>query len=165
MLNQSSYSEEEIGLLNPAYIGFILYSSIREFVVFKKEGMHCALPFVSIPMSMNKALSEKLPSTYKTPISSWVTSNEGVLAGLYEQAESYNPVVKSSISFLLDRKLISITDDGYFLIEDNSLVKSPALFKKSDDMKEALRASKFIGKWFSHAPSVETIFALLGVRP
>ena len=165
MLNQSIYSDEELGLLNPAYTGFILYSLISEFIVFKQEGIHCAIPFIAIPMSINKTVSEKLPSTYKTPIGSWVASNEGVLVSLYEQAESYNPVVKSSISFLLDRELISINDNGHFLIENDNLVKSPALFKKSDDMKEALRASKFIGKWFSHAPSVETVFAQLGVRP
>ncbi|KZZ41345.1 hypothetical protein A3759_25510 [Thalassolituus sp. HI0120] len=165
MINNSLYSEEELGLLNPAYTGFILYSSISEFVAFKPSGMHCALPFVAIPMSMNKSISQKLPGTYKTPIGSWVTSNEGVLASLYEQAESYNPIVKSAINFLLDKGIISITGNGTFLIENYNLVKSPALFKKSNDMKEALRASKFIGKWFSHAPSVETIYAQLGIRP
>lgn len=165
MLNQSLYSEEELGLLNPAYTGFILYSSISEFIAFKSSGMHYALPFIAIPMSMNKSVSKALPSTYKTPIGSWVASNEGVLTDLYEQAESYNPIVKSSLSFLINRELISITNDGLLIIENDSLVKNPVLFTKSDDMKEALRASKFIGKWFSHAPSVETIFAQLGVRP
>tara|TARA_R110002167_G_scaffold254959_1_gene461190 strand:+ start:474 stop:971 length:498 start_codon:yes stop_codon:yes gene_type:complete len=165
MLSECLYSEEELGLLNPAYVGFILYSSIREFVVFKQYGMHCALPFIAIPMAMNKQISNSLPTTFKTPIGSWVASNEGVLAGLYDQAESYNNVVKSSISFLLDRGVVSISENGNLQIENDTLVKSPALFNKSIDMKEALRASRLIGKWFSHAPSVETIFAQLGVRP
>ena len=68
MLSQSLYSEEELGLFNSAYTGFILYSSISEFVVFKQEGMHCALPFLLLPMSMNQLVSSQLPSTYKTPI-------------------------------------------------------------------------------------------------
>jgi hypothetical protein len=60
---------------------------------------------------------------------------------------------------------VSISENGNLQIENDTLVKSPALFNKSNDMKEALRASRLIGKWFSHAPSVETIFAQLGVRP
>tara|TARA_R110000744_G_scaffold35055_2_gene81405 strand:- start:2286 stop:2783 length:498 start_codon:yes stop_codon:yes gene_type:complete len=165
VLRVNLYSEEELGLLNPAYVGFLLYSSIREFTLFKKYGMNCALPFIAIPMAMNKQISCRLPTTVKTTIGSWVTSNEGVLAGLHTQAESYNDIVKSSICFLLDRNVISICESGNLRLENESLVKNPALFSKSTDMKEALKASKMIGRWFSHAPSVETIFAQLGVRP
>jgi len=165
MLDQAHYSEEEIGLFNPAYTGFILHSSIREFVGFKPNGMHCALSFVTIPMAMNQLIASKLPKTYKTPIASWVASSEGLLSDFAEQAESYNPIVRSAISFLLDRGLLSVNDSGYFLLGENELVKNPALFRKSSDMSGALSTSRFLGKWFSHAPSTETIFAQLGIRP
>ncbi|MEQ3657819.1 MAG: three component ABC system middle component [Glaciecola sp.] len=165
MLNDSSFSDEELGLLNPAYVGFLLYSSLLEFEAFKKEGMNCALPFIAMPMAMNKQISTCLPTTVKTTIGAWVASNEGALASLHSQAESYNNVVKSSISFLLDRNVISICKNGNLRLENKSLVNNPVLFTKSADMKEALKASRMIGRWFSHAPSVETIFAQLGVRP
>lgn len=164
MLDQSLFSEEELGLFNPAYTGFILYSSIREFLSFNKEGMHCALPFVIIPMAMNQLTASKLPTTYRTPIASWMVSNEGILSDFSEQAESFNPVVRAAISFLLGRGLLSISDNGCFLL-GNELVKNPALFRKSSNMSSALRASILLGKWFSHAPSTETIFAQLGIRP
>jgi len=165
MLDQSCYSEEEFGLFNSAYTGFILYTSITEFVSFKPDGMHCALAFVTVPMAMNQLIASKLPTTYKTPIASWVTSNEGLLSDFAEQAESYNPIVRAAISFLLDRRLLAINDSGYFFLGENGLVKNPALFSKSSDMSSALSASRFLGKWFSHAPSTETIFAQLGIRP
>lgn len=165
MLDQLHYSEEELGLYNPAYTGFILHSSIYEFVSFKPEGMHCALPFVIVPMAMNQLIAHNLPKTYKTPIASWLASNEGLLSDFAEQANSYNPIVRAAISFLLDRGLLSINDNGCFLLGENELVKNPALFSKSNNMLDALRASRFLGKWFSHAPSTETIFAQLGIRP
>lgn len=165
MLDQKLYSEEELGLFNPAYTGFILHASISEFVSFKLDGMHCALSFVIVPMAMNKLITSKLPLTYKTPIASWVASNEGLLSDFAEHAESYNPIVRAAISFLLDRRLLSINDSGCFLLGENKLVKKPALFNKSSDMTSALRVSRFLGKWFSHAPSTETIFAQLGIRP
>ena len=165
MLDQSLYSEEELGLFNPAYTGFILHSSIREFVGFKPSGMHCALPFIIVPMAMNQLIASKLPSTFKTPIASWVASNEGLLSDFAQQAEAYNPIVRAATSFLLDRGLLSINDSGCFLIGNHELVKNPSLFSKSENMTGALRASRFLGKWFSHAPSTETIFAQLGIRP
>jgi len=165
MLDQSLYSEEELRLFNPAYTGFILYSSITEFVGFKPGGMHCALAFIVIPMAMNQLISSKLPTTYKTPIASWVASNEGLLSDFSEQAESYNSIVRAAIGFLLERRLLSINDGGNFLLGENKLVKQPALFRKSSDMSDTLRASRLLGKWFSHAPSTETIFAQLGIRP
>jgi len=165
MLDQLLYSEEELGLFNPAYTGFILHSSISEFVGFKPDGMHCALTFITVPMAMNQLIASKLPTTYKTPIASWVASNEGLLSDFAEQVESYNPIVRAALNFLLDRKLLSMSDSGCFLLGENELVKNPALFSKSSSMSDALRASKFLGKWFSHAPSTETIFAQLGIRP
>jgi len=165
MFDQLHYSEEELGLFNPAYTGFILYSAISEFIRFKPDGMHCALAFVAAPMAMNHLIASRLPTTYKTPIGSWVASNEGLLSDFSEQAESYNPIVRAAISFLLERGLLSINNKGCFFLGGNKLVKNPALFSKSFDMSDALRASRFLGKWFSHAPSTETIFAQLGIRP
>lgn len=165
MFDSTLYSEEELDLYNPAYTGFILYSSVREFTAFKPEGMHCALAFVVIPMAMNQLTSSKLPKTFKTPIASWLASNEGVMSEFAKFAKSYTPIVRASISFLLDRELLSINDSGCFVLGSKELAKDPALFKKSENMSNTLRASRFLGKWFCHAPSTETIFAQLGIRP
>lgn len=165
MLRQSFYAEEELGLFNPAYVGFLLYSSIREFVSFKAEGAHCALPFIILPMAMNEAIASTFPATYRTPIASWVSSNEGVLSELVEQCKSYNPIVRAAISFLMDRHLLCINSKGYFVLEKNNMVKSSTLFRKSNNMSNALKASLFLGRWFSHAPSTEIIFIQLGIRP
>lgn len=165
MLNSDHFSEEELSLLNPAYTGFLLYSSIREFSAHKAEGMHCALPFILTPMAVNKYVSGSLPKMFKTPIGVWAAENEGPVSDLHLQASAYNPVVKAALSFLMDKQLLTLTDNGYLQITGKELVKNPGLFSKSADMKEALRVAKFLGRWFSHAPSVETIFAQLGLRP
>ena len=165
MLDQSLYSEEELSLFNSAYTGFILYSSINEFITFKPDGMHCALSFVIIPIAMNQLIASQLPTTYRTPIASWVASNEGLLSEFSENVESYNSITLASISFLLERSLISINDRGCFLLGEKTIVKNPSLFSKSIDMSLSLKTSKFLGRWFSHAPSTETIFAQLGIRP
>lgn len=165
MLDQLHYSEEELNLYNPAFTGFILYSSIREFQSYRPEGMHVALPFIVLPMSLNQLVSTNLPSTYRTPIAAWVASNEGLLTDFPDQAVAYMNIVRTSLGFLLDRSLLFLSEDGRLTIGENNLVNAPGFFRKSSDMNTGLRASKFLGRWFSHAPSVETVFAQLGVRP
>lgn len=165
MLNRTSYSCEELNLYNSAYVGFIVYTSIREFAVFQPNGMHCALPFIVVPMAMNQLIASRLPSTYKSPIASWVASNEGFLVDFVPQAEAYGPIVRAAISFLMDRQLLLLNENGCFTIGENKLVKNSKLFQQSRGMMDSLRASRFLGRWFSHTPSTETIFVQLGIRP
>lgn len=52
MLVKTDLSEEELGLYNPAFIGFLLLTCLREFVVAKPGGMHCALSFLVLEPSI-----------------------------------------------------------------------------------------------------------------
>ncbi|MEQ5820543.1 MULTISPECIES: three component ABC system middle component [unclassified Halomonas] len=165
MHNEELFSEEEFSLFNPAFTGFNLYHGVREFCSVDGSGMHCALPFILIPMSLNVSINSMLPSTYRTPISSWVASNEGLLATFSLQAESYIPIVRSAFEFLLSYDLIRLSSSGSFLLGEESLPVNPRLFNQSHDMKSALKASRFLGKWFAHAQSAETIYAQFGVKP
>ncbi|MDC8802224.1 DUF6521 family protein [Halomonas pacifica] len=165
MLSKSDFSEEELGLYNPAFVGFLLLSCLREFVAIKPSGMHCALAFLIVPMCLNRTISKNLPKTYKTPVGAWVASKEGDLSGLANQAEAFIPIVNMGLLFLLERRLIKINEAGCVVLGECKIAKSPALFNKSNYMSEALKAFRFMGKWFSHAPSTETIFAQLGIRP
>lgn len=165
MLVKIDLSEEELGLYNPAFVGFLLLTCLREFVAIKQGGMHCALSYLVVPMCLNGSIAQTFPKTYKTPIGVWVASNEGVLSGFANQAEAFIPIVNMGLFFLLERNLIKVNSNGRVILGENEISKNPALFNRSVHMSEALKAFKFIGKWFSHVPSTETIFAQLGIRP
>lgn len=165
MLVKSDLSEEEVGLFNPAFVGFLLLTCVREFVVLKPGGMHCALPFLVVPMCLNGSILQTFPKKYKTPIGIWMAENEGVLSGFSNQAEAFIPIVDMGILFLLERDLIVINSEGRINLGKNKITKNPALFNESHYMSDALKGFRFIGKWFSYAPSTETIFAQLGIRP
>lgn len=165
MFNNFHYSDEEIGLYNPAYVGALLYISIREFCTIKDEGMHYAIPFVVIPLAMNSEIVTMLPPTITTPIASWVSVNEGVIYNLAEHARAFNPIVSTSIKFLLERNLLSINKEGNLILGDEQLPKSSSFYKASPFIKSNFRAASFLGRWLSHASDTETIFIHLGIRP
>lgn len=158
-------TKEEINLLNPAYTGFLFLASLRAYCEHDAQGMHCALPYVVIPIALTPRIADSLPTTYRTPIASWVTEQGGELSDFPAMASACIPVVNAAALFLLKRQIIQLTDDANYLIVNDGLTKSPSLFNKSESMKQALQAANFIGKWFAHSSTVETIYAQLGIRP
>ncbi|KSD31239.1 three component ABC system middle component [Pseudomonas aeruginosa] len=165
MLLREILTQEEINLYNPAYTGFLFLSSLRAYCEVNEQGMHCALPYIVVPMALSPRIAASLPTTYRTPIASWVAEQGGELSDFSAMASACIPVVNAATLFLLDRKVIQLTEEAYYLIASNELAKAPSLFNKSESMKQALHAANFIGKWFAHSSTVETIYAQLGIRP
>ena len=165
MISTELLTQEEINLYNPAYVGFLFLASLRAYSEFKEQGMHCALPYVVLSMSLSPRIAANLPSTYRTPIASWVAEQGGELADFPAMASACIPIVDTAAVFLLDKRLIRLTEVGNYVVANDNLAKSPSLFKKSSSMKQALHAANFLGKWFAHSSTVETIYAQLGIRP
>lgn len=158
-------TQEEINLYNPAYTGFLFLASLRACSEINTHGMHCALPYVVLPMALSPRIADSLPTTYRTPIASWVSEQGGELTDFSAMASACIPVVNASALFLLDRKIIQLTEHAHYLTAQDKLPKTPSLFNKSKSMKQALHAASFIGKWFAHSSTVETVYAQLGIRP
>ena len=165
-MNDVAYlSQEEQNLFNPAYCGLILYEAIRQFQATSEKGMPCSLAYLALPMSSNGLISSNLPNAVVTPISAWTTSNEGILVGLSNTISSYVEITTAAIAFLLERELIVLTKKGILNLSDQSIPKLPSFVAKNADIKQSFRAAGFIGRWFSSASSVESIYTQLGVRP
>ena len=158
-------TQEEINLYNPAYTGFLFLASLRNYCEVNAHGMHCALPYVVVPMALSSRITASLPATFRTPIASWVAEQGGELSDFSAMASACIPVVNAATLFLMDRKVIQLTEEAHYLIASDELVKAPSLFNKSESMKKSLHAASFIGKSFAHSSTVETIYAQLGIRP
>jgi len=165
MLAKELLTSEEVNLYNPAYTGFLLLASLREYCEYEKKGMHCALPYIIFPMAILPRIASSLPSTYKTPIASWVADCGGELSDLPAMASACISIVDAGLLFLLERNVIQLSKDAAYVLAEDKAAKSSTLFAKSDDMKMGLHAAKFLGRWFSHSSTIETIYAQLGIRP
>lgn len=162
---QGFLSQEERNLYNPAYIGAILYHSIRECQKNNPKGLHCALAYIVIPLAVSNRYSEILPKTLSTPIAGWTANHEGNLIGFGESVNAFIDIVNAAILFLLERKAISLSHDGFFLVADDKMPRLPALISNNWRFKHAFLSCGFVGRWFSGASSIEIIYTHLGVRP
>ncbi|KPL99261.1 hypothetical protein EDB69_1311 [Vibrio crassostreae] len=165
MSNQSNLSNEEAALYNSAYLGFLLYSAIREYKFASGRNFSTNLAFILVPLAVNQILSTRLPKSTTTSLDKWVGENDGYLFLVPELVKGYVPSVIDAIEFLVLSGTISIDEDNCFVLMVDNLPKGPALFTKSSDMKEALRAAKHLGKWLSQVDSDVTIYTKFGVRP
>lgn len=165
MTNRRSLSQDESALYNEAYIGFLLYSIIREHEESSGKGLSSNLAFLAVPLSANRIFSSRLPNSVTTSIDKWVGQNDGYIALLPELVEGFVPIVIEAIQFLSITGAIKMDNESRLSIAGSSLPKSPTLFDKSTDMKESLRAARLLGRWFCQFDSDATAYAKLGVRP
>ncbi|MBO2566039.1 three component ABC system middle component [Shewanella algae] len=165
MIIESELSKEEANLYNPAYVGVILYQAIRECSKQNQQGLHCSLLYLIAPLSLSGCYSSVLPATVSTPLAGWAADFEGHLVGFANSVSAYIDVVNMAIVFLLEKEAISLSENGFFLINNETLPKLPAMVNKNEAFKRAFLGAGFLGRWFGQSPSVEAIYTHLGVMP
>ena len=159
------YSKEEFNLYNPAYVGAILYHSIREYQEINSEGMHCSLVYLIAPLSLSPRYSSYLPKSVSTPIAGWVSDHEGDLIGFSQSVNAYIDIVNAAIAFLLDFEAVNLSEEGRYFIVQDQMAKSPRYINHNATFKHNYLISGFLGRWFAYASSIESIYAHFGVRP
>lgn len=160
------FSQEELNLNNPAYVGTLLYQSVREYQDKSQSGMHCGLIYLVAPLSISVRYLEILPKNISPSISSWAKQYEGELSGFPESVFAYADIVNSSIAFLLQREMLVLDDMGYFHLSDNStLPKRPDYVRNDIRFNRSYLSAGLLGRWFSQAAAVESVYAQLGIRP
>tara|TARA_R110000868_G_scaffold157544_2_gene384913 strand:+ start:199 stop:690 length:492 start_codon:yes stop_codon:yes gene_type:complete len=162
---ETQLTHEEFNLHNPAYCGFLLYSLLREHWEIDQNGLNSALVYLCLPIVLTKSISTRLPSTSKSSMIAWFVENDGCFYDFSKRASSYFEITQLAIDFLVERQLITVSDDGYLLFVKSKLPKSPLLFTKSLSMKKQLGAAKLMGKWLALSPNASTIYSVLGIKP
>lgn len=165
MIAEEIYSFEEQNLYNPAYIGAILYQAIRQYQLKNEAGLHCSLAYLIAPLAVSPRYSSNLPSAITSPIAGWVADHEGELIGFSESVGAYIDIVNSAITFLLGHGAIALGEDGRFCIANDHMAQLPSLVKHNSVFKKSFQSAGFLGRWFSAASSVESIYAYFGVKP
>ncbi|PAS29116.1 three component ABC system middle component [Vibrio cholerae] len=160
----SEYSDEEIANYNPFYVGFIILNFIKAYTDVSKRSVSSNLIFLAVPMSLTSVVSYLIPKSVSTSLDKWAAENDSLMVSVPYIIESVAPFIVSSLYILEESKNIIISEDGFISVNSKSkMLKDDGTITPS--MKEAIRASRLLGKWFAKSDSEASVFSRLGVKP
>lgn len=162
MKKWSERAREVAYLLNPAFCGRILYTTIKTYSETTKRAMPFPLIYLALPLALHKPTRESINS--RTQLLVWIQRNPELLIDFSKRARDLVPISNESLELLLQSKYVELTTNGELDIVKT--LKSLSKTKFTDaEIKECLNKSEHIAKWFAAAGKVETIYISLGVRP
>ena len=160
----SEMTNEEFRLFNPAYCGYLLYSTITEYQLSSNKALPCSLVYLILPMIMTKYIADSFPRDIRTSFISWSNDNQHCISDFDSRVADYFEVTQSAVDFLVEFKVISISEFGGISIAISDITRNPSFFKQSPSMISHLSRAKFLGKWFSNYPPA-TVYSFLGIKP
>lgn len=156
-------SEEVANLLNPAFCGEVIRRFVLSYQTESQRACPFPLLFLVLPLILHRETREKLPNNIRTKFLDWLHMNETLKISFAERARKFTPLTKEAITFLLQLEALKF-DDNACLYATSSTIKFPA-YVRMEVNHQPLSSAVVLGKWLVHAPSVSSLFVLLGIRP
>lgn len=155
-------SNEIAFLLNPAFCGRLLYSTINKYNKEAKRPFPIALTYLVLPLLLHKRTRDTIDS--RTQMLIWIQRNERLLVNYSERAKQLVPITNEALELLLQSGCIRLTATAD--LEVNPTIRALSRTRFADnEIKACLSKSEQLAKWFAGAGKTETIFISLGVRP
>lgn len=162
MKSWNARTHEVAFLLNPAFCGRVLYSTIKTYNSKTSKALPFPLIYLVLPLILHKNTRSKINS--RTQLHLWVQRYPQLLIDFPKRARELVPITNESIEFLLQTGKTMLTLKGEIKISPNSRTLSKTKFI-DDEILECLTKGEHVARWFANAGNVEAVYVALGVRP
>ena len=159
---------EERHLLNPAFCALVIWHAAKGAAaeaVAPRVSLSFLEAFLILPLVLHRQSRESLPPRLNTSMPIWINSQPLVITNLPQRTRSLNPYTKEAIMFGGASKLFEIKDSALVINVGGGRDIKRILKQTSDEVRACMKKAEFLGRWFSHTGTPETVFTLLGVRP
>ncbi|MEW8441486.1 MAG: three component ABC system middle component [Candidatus Thiodiazotropha taylori] len=159
---------EERHLLNPAFCSLLLWHAAKgssKEAVSPRVSLSYLEAFLVLPLILHQQSRESLPKRLTTSMPVWIDSQPLVITALPQRARSTNDFTREAILFGGTAGLFDIEKNSILVNEDRAKDINKILKQTSDEVRTCMKKSEFLGRWFAHTGTPETVFTLLGVRP
>lgn len=155
---------EEVSLFNPGFAALLVSTSVRSHVEKSDLGCPLSLQFLVLPLAVHSRVRQRLPRSIGTSLARWILQNPDLRVGLGSRAAALVPFTKAGLELALRSSVIGVDTSGNLVMGDEAqkLPRRPRW--PSDDVRDAVRAAAFFGRWFAAQPPAN-VYALLGVSP
>lgn len=157
--------KEEAYLLNPPFCCLLVTASVIGYTSVENKRLPFSLPFMIIPIILHKPTRKMLPKKITTSLAAWLEENQNAKILYYKRVTSLLPYVRESILFGVLHNWLEFENGGIITLSKKDSDIKKFIDEATDEVKECVKRSYFVGRWFANAGSVETIMALWGVCP
>lgn len=157
---------EEAHLLNPAFMSSLAFEFSRSFYNAKKIVAPLSLMPIAGSAVLHAPTRERLPSKTVTRLSSWMIDNQDIRIGFAERTRGLLPYIRAGLRFGLNAKALNLQDFSH-LAHKGTIGGYPAsaLEASTDNVRQIVERTRFVGRWFAASGSEATILAIWGVQP
>jgi len=149
-------SRIEATLLNPALIALLMCEAAREYEA-QADAMRWPLTFLVPPLVLHRPTRDALPRDTRTHLSTWISRNPVLRAGLPERAAAMTPLAREALRFGLRHGVLEASEGS---VRGLSTPTPPP-----GDLRVLINKAGLVGRWLAKSDQPSTVFALFGVRP
>jgi hypothetical protein len=161
-------AHEERHLINPAFCSVLLWHAGKgssENTNLPRSSLSFTEAFLILPLVLHQKTRNSLPSRISSSLPVWINDNPLVVESLPERARSLVPYTKEAIVFGGTGGLFRFEGDEMLITVQREPDIRAMVLRTSKEVQQCMKKAHFLGKWFTHTGTPETIFTLLGVRP
>jgi hypothetical protein len=150
-------------LLNAAFCALVLKASVQGYRAERAAGLPLPLAFLVLPIVLHKPTRSALPSTARTRLHSWLSSQPDMRVGFADRVTNLVPYTREAILFGVQHQAFQLSTDATL---DRTRHRLRA-YRPPDgsEPRVCLEQAELMGRRFARAGDVPTVFAMWGVRP
>ncbi|MDU2065924.1 MAG: three component ABC system middle component [Sporomusaceae bacterium] len=152
---------EVANLLNPAFCSVLLYQAIKGYRQEAKTNMPYPLLFLILPIVLHKSTRESLPRSIATKFHAWLEQNQNQKISFAARTRQMVFYTKEALTFGMKQGIINIDNNGLIVSKNISKLKTT----KTSEVYQCSQRALFLGRWFSKAGDITTIFMMWGICP
>jgi len=160
----SRRTPEEAALLNPAFLALVVHQATQTFQEESGVGLPFPMAFLVPPVVLAETIRSQLPDRKDSSLAAWIQGHPQVRLRFAEHAAAMTPLVREGVLFALRTGVLSLVETRLRALPLRRGVNH-AIMGNTDEFKEIVKKTKFVGRWYANAGTTETIMALWGVRP
>jgi len=150
-------------LLNPAFCGEILRTTMKSYSTETDKAFPYALSFLILPFLLNNQIREVLPTKTSKKFYEWLEENTIIRINLANNIKNLVPYTRDSILFLIYHESLKINNNGE--LEINKYRKKQLNYIADKELEDIYKKAIMFGKWLSKMGNIKTIYVMLGIKP
>jgi hypothetical protein len=159
-------SPEEANLFNPAFCGALVVKAVENFTKNAGDGLPFSLAFLILPIVLHRETRQSLPRTTITSLLAWIEDHQHQLVGFPDRVRRLRPITQEAVMFGLAHEALRVSESGLIILGSTRVVTTErTMILFTEEARDCIDRSGFVGRWFAKAGSPSTIMAIWGVAP